>query len=49
MKFSPPYAPTDKGKSFAVILDTNKKHSDGTIVKQIKWYASVVDILLKLD
>jgi hypothetical protein len=39
------YELTDKGHEYGVYLDTNKKHSDGTPVRQIKWYASVVDVL----
>lgn len=34
---------TDKGKNYAEVLDTGKKRSDGTPVKQIKWLDSIVD------
>ena len=30
-------------KDFAELLDTNKKHSDGTPVKQIKWQKDVLE------
>lgn len=38
---------TEKGKVYARILDTNKRHSDGTMVQQIKWFKSVLDELNK--
>ncbi|MEN8215138.1 MAG: ORF6N domain-containing protein [Pseudomonadota bacterium] len=36
------YELTDKGRKHGTYLDTGKKHSDGTAVRQIKWYDSVV-------
>jgi hypothetical protein len=39
------WEPTEKGREFAVILDTGKKHGDGTPVRQVKWNASVLDLL----
>ena len=36
------YEPTEKGKPFAVFLDTAKKHSDGTPVRQLKWASSIL-------
>jgi hypothetical protein len=36
------YELTDKGRKHGTYLDTGKKHSDGTPVRQIKWYGSVV-------
>ncbi len=39
------YEPTDKGRPYAILLDTNKKSSDGTPVKQLKWYTGIIDIL----
>lgn len=36
---------TEKGKSFGDIMDTGKKHSDGTPVKQLKWYQFIVACL----
>lgn len=41
------YELTETGKAFGVYLDTNKKHSDGAPVRQIKWRASVVTFLLE--
>lgn len=32
---------TNKGKRFAIVLDTGKKHSNGAPVQQIKWKESV--------
>ncbi|TGO03764.1 hypothetical protein PN36_00470 [Candidatus Thiomargarita nelsonii] len=39
------YELTDKGLEYAIYLDTGKKHSDGTPIRQIKWYDSVVEVL----
>lgn len=39
------YVLTDEGKRYGSYFDTGKKHGDGTPVKQIKWYTSVVDVL----
>lgn len=36
---------TEKGKSFGELMDTGKKHSNGTPVKQLKWYQSIVACL----
>jgi len=36
------WRPTDKGAMFAVVLDTGKKHSDGTAVTQLKWKESII-------
>ncbi len=40
------WTPTEKGKPFSEILDVGKAHSDGTPVKQVKWYKAVKDQLL---
>jgi len=34
---------TEKGKSHCQLLDTNKKHSDGTPVLQIKWAKNTIE------
>ena len=36
---------TEQGKPYAIYLDTSKKHSDGTPVKQLKWYTTVLPLL----
>lgn len=36
---------TEAGKPYSVYLDTSKKHSDGTPVKQLKWYTTVLPLL----
>lgn len=40
---------TEKGIPYCEVLDTGKKHSDGTPVKQLKWYQSVVGQLVALE
>lgn len=37
------WVPTELAADRYQFLDTGKKHSDGTPVKQIKWYASILD------
>ena len=39
------WKPTEKGKPFTVLKDTNKKHSDGTPIQQMMWLESVIPIL----
>ena len=36
---------TDAGKEYGVYLDTGKKHSDGTPVRQIKWNSNLTHVL----
>ncbi len=40
------YELTNAGKKYAIYVDTGKRHkTDGSPVRQIKWYASVVEVL----
>jgi nucleoside-diphosphate-sugar epimerase len=39
------WTPTDKAKAHGEWMDTNKRHSDGTPVKQLKWFASALDAI----
>lgn len=39
------YELTDLGHGFGVYLDTGKKHSNGTPVRQIKWRGAILDYL----
>jgi prophage antirepressor-like protein len=39
------WVPTEKAKDLYRILDTGKKHLNGTLVQQIKWNNSVVEII----
>ena len=39
------WKPTEKGKPFTVLKDTNKKHSDGTPIQQMMWLESVIATL----
>ena len=41
-KASGSWAITPKGEKLCEMLDTGKKHGDGTPVKQVKWYQSVM-------
>ena len=38
------WVPDDGGK-YSRILDTGKRHSDGTMIQQVKWVRSVLDLL----
>ena len=42
------WEPAGKGLDYAVVVDTNKKHSNGTPVRQIKWNSSIVSVLKHL-
>lgn len=39
------WVPTEKGRPYAVLLDTGKHHRSGAMVQQLKWYESVLDVL----
>lgn len=39
------WTPTEKGVPYAQLTDTNKKHSDGTPIKQVKWFESVIELI----
>lgn len=39
------WALTEAGMPFAELLDTGKRHGNGTPVQQIKWYGNVVEFL----
>ena len=41
-KISDKWEPLEPGLPYAVMLDTNKKHSDGTPVRQLKWDSSII-------
>ena len=42
------WEPIGRGLEYAVVLDTNKKHSDGTPIRQIKWNSSIIPVLEEL-
>ena len=39
------WVPTEAGKPFCRVLDTGKKHSNGTMIQQVKWLETIVDEL----
>lgn len=39
------WRPTDKGRAYAVILDTGKAHHDGSMVQQLRWKESIISML----
>jgi hypothetical protein len=39
------YIPLTKGEPFAVMIDSGKKHSDGSMIQQLKWKQSIVEEL----
>lgn len=39
------WLPTEKGKAYAVLLDTGKRHSSGVMIQQLKWKETVLDVL----
>jgi len=42
------WLPTDTGKPFAVLLDTDKQHSSGVMIQQLKWKESILSELENL-
>jgi predicted transcriptional regulator len=41
------YELTEKGHKHGIYLDVNKRRSDGTPVRQIKWYESAIEMIKK--
>ncbi|WP_052750048.1 hypothetical protein [Gluconobacter oxydans] len=39
------WVPTSKGEPYSIMEDTNKRHNDGTPVRQLKWKASIVPLI----
>jgi len=39
------WSPTEKASSLFELFDTPKKHNDGTPIKQIKWFESVIELI----
>lgn len=39
------WRPTEKGRAYAVILDTGKAHHDGSMVQQLRWKENIVNML----
>lgn len=37
------YSPTDKGKPFSVLVDTNKAHHSGLPMQTLRWYATILE------
>jgi hypothetical protein len=42
------YFPLAKGEPFAVMTDSGKKHSDGSMIQQLKWKRSIIEELNQL-
>lgn len=40
------WSPTEKASSLFELFDTPKKHNDGTPIKQIKWFESVIELII---
>lgn len=41
-KIGKDYEPLELGEPFAVMLDTHKRHTDGTAIRQLKWESSIL-------
>jgi len=44
-KVSGVWAATEKGKPHCEVIDSGKRHGDGSMIKQVKWYASVLELI----
>ena len=47
-KISDKWEAIGDGESYAVMLDTGKKHSDGTAVRQLKWSSGILPIFERM-
>lgn len=45
IKVSGVWVATEKGAPHCEVIDTSKRHNDGSTIKQIKWYASVLELI----
>lgn len=43
------WTPTEKGKAFAALLDTGKRHTNGTMIQQLKWKESILSEFKNLN
>ena len=43
------WEPLEPGKPFAVMLDTGKKHSNGTPVRQLKWNSEIINVMKNFE
>lgn len=39
------WEPLEKGKSYAVVVDAGKTHSDGIPIRQIKWNSGILNVI----
>ena len=42
-KIADKWEPLEPGMPYAVMIDTGKKHSDGTPIRQLKWNSSIIE------
>ena len=47
-KINDNWEPLKPGMKYAVMLDTNKKHTDGTPVRQLKWDSRIIEPLKRI-
>lgn len=45
VKVSGVWVATEKGKPHCEVIDSGKRHGDGSMIKQVKWYASVLELI----
>ena len=43
------WIPTEKGRQYCRLIDSGKRHSDGSTIQQIKWLESVIPVILDDD
>ncbi|MDV3515167.1 KilA-N domain-containing protein [Stenotrophomonas sp. C1657] len=39
------WVPTEKGRPHTVLMDTGKRHGDGTPIQQLRWLETVLDVM----
>jgi hypothetical protein len=41
------WRPTELGRQYAVLIDTGKRHGNGAMIQQVRWYEDVLDVMRK--
>jgi hypothetical protein len=41
------WRPTELGRQYAVLIDTGKRHGNGAMIQQVRWYEDILDVVRK--
>ena len=48
-KIGDKWEPLEPGMPYAVMIDTNKRHSNGTPIRQLKWNSSIISLIEEME